>query len=94
MTKKKFVIFLAFLFIVLAFPSGLLLREMYNLSDQLGIALSSFILGIGVGLLGSSIFISSYKDCPKQLFSEKDDIKNLSNTQSDAVNHINENTDI
>ena len=59
MTRKKFVIILAFVLIVLAFPISLVLRELYELSDALGIAIPSFIFGIGIGLIISSVFIPS-----------------------------------
>ena len=59
MSKKKFFIIIAIVLITLAFPVSLVVREIYDLSDTMIIAIPSFILGIGIGLLISSLFMSS-----------------------------------
>lgn len=59
--KKKILVFLSVLLIILAFPVSLVLRELYNLTDTMGIAIPSFILGIGIGILVSTIFIPGKK---------------------------------
>jgi len=59
-SKKKFVVILSVLLVIFAFPVSLVLREIYDFSDAMGIAIPSFIFGVGIGLLISSVFVSGH----------------------------------